>query len=196
MAEPGRGTLFLVVGPSGAGKDTLLDAARARLEPLGRHVFPCREITRPADAGGEQHIARSDAEFAARRADGHYALSWQAHGLGYGIGRAMLDDLAAGRHVVCNVSRGVLDEARQRLAPVRIVLVTAPDAVLARRIAARGRESAADAAARVARAPDAMPAGDDVVTIVNEGSLDVAIAAMLAALTAGDRVAGGGVGPA
>ena len=186
MADRGPGTLFLVVGPSGAGKDTLLDAARARLAPLGRHVFPRREITRAAGAGGEDHIAVTERDFKARCAAGAYALQWRAHGLGYGIPAGILDDLAAGRHVVGNVSRGVLDEARARFAPLQIVLVTAPDTILAARIAARARESAGDAAARLARAPYAMPGGDDVTTIVNDGSVDDAVGEMLAALAPDD----------
>lgn len=182
MAELMRGTLFLVVGPSGAGKDTLLDRARAVLEPLGTHVFPSREITRPVEAGGEAHLAVTPERFAQRVAAGHYALSWSAHGLDYGIDRAIEADLSAGRHVICNVSRGVIAEARQRFRPLRIIVVTAPDAVLAQRLAARGREAEQDVAARLARAPYATPTGPDVVTIANDGSIGKAAAAVLAAL--------------
>jgi phosphonate metabolism protein PhnN/1,5-bisphosphokinase (PRPP-forming) len=172
--------LVLVVGPSGAGKDTLMEGARAALAGDARFRFVRREITRPADAGGEAHMAVSEAAFAARTEAGGYALWWRAHGLGYGIPADIATDLAAGRVVVANVSRGVLAEAASRF-PVRVLEITAPPAVLAARLAARGRESAADIAERVRRAV-ALPAGLEVVTVMNDGAVAEGVAKVVAAL--------------
>lgn len=169
-----RGTLVLVVGPSGAGKDSVLAGARQALaEHSGIH-FARRCITRPADAGGEDHIALSPEEFARRRADGGFALAWQAHGLDYGIPVATTGRLAAGETVVANVSRTVLDEARRRFPPVLVVLVTAAPEVLAARLAARGREDAEDIRRRLARGDLDCP-GSDVVRLENDGRLDDAV---------------------
>ncbi len=172
--------LVLVVGPSGAGKDTLMDAARAALSGEAGVRFVRREITRPETAGGEAHLAVSEAEFVSRAAAGAYALHWRAHGLGYGIPADIAEDLAAGRVVVANVSRAVLEEAASRF-PVRVLEITAPVAVLAKRLAARGRESEADIAARLARAVP-LPAGLDVVSVFNDRSVDEGVAAVLAVL--------------
>jgi len=179
-----QGILILVVGPSGAGKDTLLDAARAQLSDDQRIVFPIREITRPAEAGGEIHIPVDPAAFARRRADGEYALSWEAHGLGYGVPASIERDLAAGRTVVLNVSRAVLEEARQRFAAVRVVNLSVPEAVLRQRLAARGREETAEIDRRVARAAAFVVTGDDVVTIVNDGPLALSASRFVAAILA------------
>lgn len=165
----GRGVLFLVVGPSGAGKDTLIEAAHAASAGDDRLVFPVREITRPADAGGEAHRPVDTATFSARRGQGAYALAWEAHGLGYGIPVSVTADLAAGRSVVVNVSRSVIDEARRRFPPVTVIQVAVPEDLLRRRLADRGRETADQIEARVARAGAFQVTGDDVVTLVNDG---------------------------
>ncbi len=177
----GRGLLVLVVGPSGSGKDTLIDGARRALAGDPQVVFPRRDITRPADAGGEDHCPVSFADFQARRSAGGYALAWEAHGLGYGIPAVVLDDLAAGRTVVVNVSRGVIEEAR-RIARLRVLSLVVPSAVLRQRLAARGREDAHDIEARVARAEAVAVAGDDVVTVVNDGTREAALAQFLGAI--------------
>jgi ribose 1,5-bisphosphokinase len=179
---PETGRLVLVVGPSGVGKDTLLDGARLQLAEDPDIVFPRRQITRPAEAGGEDHMPVSEATFEALEQAGGYALSWRAHGLGYGIPVGMGDDLAAGRTVVVNVSRTVLDAARARFGGLRVVSITANSELLARRLAARGREDGADVARRLARAEAIPVAGDDVVIVRNDGSPADGIAAMVAAI--------------
>jgi phosphonate metabolism protein PhnN/1,5-bisphosphokinase (PRPP-forming) len=168
--------LVLVVGPSGAGKDTLLDAARAKLEGDPRFRFVRRVITRPTDAGGEAHEAVTEAEFAER----DFALSWGAHGLRYGIPADIADDLAAGRVVIANVSRGAIPEAARRF-PVRVIEITAPPEILAARLATRGRETASDIAARLARSVE-LPTAVPVETVMNDADLDTGAARFLAAI--------------
>jgi len=179
-----RGTLILVVGPSGAGKDTLIDGARRHLAGDPRFVFARRAITRPESAGGEDHEAATDAEFARRKAAGGFLLDWRAHGLAYGLPASLAADLAAGRHVVANVSRAVIEEAARRLAPVAVVAVTAPRKALAARLAARRREAGADLDERLAREGAAAPAGVAVTTIVNDGTVAEGVDRFAAALEA------------
>lgn len=173
------GRLFAVVGPSGAGKDTLLAAAAAARPDL---TIARRVITRPAEAGGEPFEGVSPAEFAARAAAGAFALSWSAHGLHYGIPAGIDATLAAGRDVAFNGSRAVLEEAARRYPGLTVIHVTAPAPVLAARLAARGRESADDIAARLARAAFTLPPGLTVRVVDNGGPLAAGTAAFLAAL--------------
>lgn len=165
-----RGTLVLVVGPSGAGKDAVMAAARRLLRDDPAVHFATRCITRPADAGGERHVSLTPEDFTRRRDAGGFALSWRAHGLDYGVPAEIAGLLAQGGTVVANVSRTVLDEARRRFPPVRVVLVTAPVEILAARLAARGRESAADIHARLGRS-ELDCSGTDVTVIRNDGEL-------------------------
>ena len=171
-----RGTFVAVVGPSGAGKDTLIDAALAARPDLRRAR---RAIAPPRAAVGEDAEPMEPAAFDAAEARGAFALSWRAHGLRYGVPAAVEADLAAGRCVLANLSRGVLDAARARFAPFRAVLVTAPPTVLAERLAARGREDAEAIAARLARAG---PDDPDAIHVDNGGTLADGTAAFLAAL--------------
>jgi ribose 1,5-bisphosphokinase len=152
-----NGTLVLIAGPSGAGKDTLLRLAQQRLRGEPRFVFVCRVITRPRDAGAEDHEPASVAEFARRQEEGTFALSWEAHGLCYGVPRTIDRDLAEGRIVIVNVSRAIIPEAVHRYPNSRVVIITAPVEMLAARLAERGREPMSQHEARLRR-PD-LPVG-------------------------------------
>ena len=176
-----RGTLFLIVGPSGSGKDTLIDAARRTLAVDPRYVFARRVVTRPAGAGGEDHEPATPDEFAALASSSAFGLCWSAHGVGYGIRRETLAALGESRCVVANVSRQVITTAQRAFAPVKVIEVTAEPEALARRLAARGRESASDIAERLARAVP-LPEGLDIRRVDNSGDIETAAAAFLAAL--------------
>lgn len=181
----GPGTLLLVVGPSGAGKDTLIDIARTRFADNARVLFARRLVTRPAGAG-EAHGTLSEAEFEALRVEGRFPLFWRAHGLCYALGPEVAQAIAEGGVVVANGSRATLPEARTRFQRVRVVEVTAPVAVRAGRLAARGREDAADIEERLSRAPEVDVAPDLVIDNVGTPAdggeqLSAFIAAELAA---------------
>lgn len=174
--------LILVVGPSGAGKDSLMAGARRRLAGDARFHFARRVVTRPALPGAEDHDSLSPEAFERAEAAGGFLLSWRAHGLAYGVPADLDGHRRHGTAVVVNVSRAMVEEARARLRPVGVVVVTAPSAVLAARLAGRGRECAEDIAQRLRRAAAPMPAGNDVRTVVNDTGLDAGITAFVSAL--------------
>jgi ribose 1,5-bisphosphokinase len=149
----GRGTLVCVTGPSGAGKDTLIQLAHLRLAAEPGFLFPRRLVTRPLSAF-EDHGTLSPAQFEAGIQNGLFALHWRAHGLGYAIDGAILPAIAAGITVICNVSRDSIAPARAKFAQVKVVFITAPEAMIAARLATRGRESAADLSERLLRNAD------------------------------------------
>lgn len=179
-----RGTLILIVGPSGVGKDSLIAYCRTKLAGSDAVVFPRRAITRGADAGSEDHDSLTADDFRDGIAGGHFMLHWWAHGLGYGIPVSAAAELSTGTSVVVNVSRAVIDAARARFAPAIVVSVTAPVEILAERLRRRGRESGDLIPARLARAVEYEVSGADVVRLDNSGPVDVAGETLLALLKA------------
>ena len=176
------GRLVLVVGPSGAGKDTLLRMAGAALREDGRYRFPRRYVTRPAGDPHEDHVALTEEEFRARERAGEFGLAWRAHGLGYALPGTVDSLVADGRIVVANASRTVVAEARSRFARLGVIQVTASRETLALRLGARGRESGEESARRLARPAPAFPDGPDIRTLVNDGPLEAAAAAFVGLL--------------
>ncbi|MFP6849279.1 MAG: phosphonate metabolism protein/1,5-bisphosphokinase (PRPP-forming) PhnN [Pseudomonas sp.] len=144
------GRLIYLMGPSGSGKDSLLDAARERLAERDC-LIARRVITRSAEAVGEDAIGVTSAEFDQQEAAGGFALSWRANDLAYGIPQQIDDWLAAGQDVLVNGSRAYLPEARLRYPDLIGVLLTVEPAVLRERLLRRGRESIEQIEQRLAR---------------------------------------------
>jgi ribose 1,5-bisphosphokinase len=167
----GPGALVVVVGPSGAGKDTLLALAAAlcaqdsQIDPW--IVFPRRIVTRLPSAA-EDHDCVTPAQFDAEIGQGIYAFWWEAHGLKYALSAAIDTELRSGKTVVCNVSRTVVRRLRERYAEVTVVLVTAPKDVLLARLAVRGREREGDMAGRIERAATDDLAPDIVIENIGD----------------------------
>jgi ribose 1,5-bisphosphokinase len=171
-----------VMGPSGAGKDTVLARARALISPDLPVAFAHRYITRPADAGGENHVALSEVEFERHCARGLFIFHWSAHGFRYGIGVEADAWRRAGLVTVVSGSRehfATLDAHALRAIPV---LITASPGSLEARLQSRGREASDGVSARLARAAaiESHPAG--LITIVNDGAIDDAAKALIKVL--------------
>ncbi len=171
---PPTGVLVLVVGPSGAGKDTLIDGARAQLAGRPGLTFATRVVTRPASAF-EAHHSMGEKEFSAALAREAFCLSWSAHGLSYGLPASVGDRVRSGEIVVANASRAIIVEARRRFGRVKVVYITAPPDVLAARLAARGREKEPVLSRQPRPDDDRARASADVV-IENVGPPEVGIA--------------------
>jgi ribose 1,5-bisphosphokinase len=134
------GRLIYLMGPSGSGKDSLIEAARKPLQSLDCEVVR-RVITRSAESMGEDAIGVSHETFERRRQAGEFALSWNANGLDYGIPIQIDHWLREGRQVLVNGSRGHLAEALQRYPTLLPVLLTVKEEVLRERLLRRNRES-------------------------------------------------------
>ncbi len=173
--------LVYVIGPSGAGKDSVLQGLRDRWDlPASAH-WARRSITRPADAGGEQHEALDSATFEVHRKAQDFAMYWSANGHSYGIRHTEIQPLEEGLWVFVNGSRQWLHQLLDRWPSATVVHIGATPEVLAQRLSARGRESSEEVSARLARqVPLALP--ESSICIQNDGALHEAVNALKRAL--------------
>jgi ribose 1,5-bisphosphokinase len=181
------GTLIFLMGPSGSGKDSLIEAARSPLQTLNCVVVR-RVITRSAESVGEDAVGVSQEEFEERKAKGDFALSWHANGLDYGIPAVVDQWLKDGRHVLINGSRGHLAQALRRYPTLLPVLLTVKDDVLRERLLRRGREGLAEIEARLRRnrlfTADGLIGDTRIHRLDNSGDLAVTVANLLDLLKA------------
>lgn len=142
------GTLFLIVGASGVGKDTLIDLLKCRFPNI---CFPRRYITRPAGKGGEDYVSVSEEIFEKMISDDEFCVHWQAHGLHYGAHSNIRRTVEDGRNVVLNTSRSVIPLFESQFPRTVVIEITADKESLRERLLERARESAVDIEARLAR---------------------------------------------
>ncbi|NIZ15281.1 phosphonate metabolism protein/1,5-bisphosphokinase (PRPP-forming) PhnN [Phaeobacter sp. HF9A] len=181
-ASQRKGPVIAVVGPSGVGKDSLMQGL-AVADPRLRAMR--RVITRAPEAGGEDYQPVTEAEFEALATAGVFALHWRAHGLRYGIPRDIEALRIGASGVLVNLSRAVLLQAQEVFDDFRVISVTATPEVLAARLAARGREDAAEVQRRLSRASLALPEGlAQLFEVDNSGALGKAVAAAQAIIQA------------
>ena len=166
----GPGRFILVVGPSGAGKDTLIGLAQSACAEDDNIVFPRRVVTREATAFENNDGVSLDKFWQAHR-EGKFAVHWEAHGHCYALPCTVNDDIRANRTVVANVSRTVIEAMRRAYAKAVVVSIAAPAQVLAERLKFRRRSSDGQLTERLVRKVDAVASTPDV-TITNLGKAE------------------------
>jgi len=166
--------LFYVIGPSGAGKDTLINYARKQINGSQNVAFAHRYITRPPFSGNENHVSLTNEEFALRSKAGMFALSWGSHDKYYGVGQEINSWLNKGFNVVINGSREYLPVAQRLYPDLKVVLITARPEIIASRLAVRGREDAEEIARRIARTTELNTNLENCIEIQNNGTVEAA----------------------
>ena len=196
---PGR--LIYLMGPSGAGKNSLIASAREKLNKNKQLYFLPRYVTRQVSeqASGDDDFSISAAAFAHYKHIGAFALDWEAHGYCYGVSVTLDTLLRAGKCVVVNGSRAYLETARKKYPQMTAVLITVPADVARTRLEMRARENMDAINARVERAPEIAKHGlppAQYITIDNSGPLEHASQALLRVLLAGEPASYHSGGPA
>lgn len=179
------GTLFIVSGPSGAGKTTLIKAVMEQLTAMGIEIyFSVSHTTRRARTGevpGTHYYFVDDAEFS-RMIDAGEFLEWaHVHAHRYGTSRAeVVEKLRAGRDVILDIDyQGAKQIAGDgELAPRSLSVFIFPPTLetLEQRLRSRGLNTEAEIDLRLRKAIDEIFEGKDFYNyiIIND---DLAVAA-------------------
>ena len=176
--------LVLVVGPSGAGKDTLLRAARKEFASDSSRGFVRRYITRPPDANEDNYYVDA-AGFEELERSAFFLSSWQAHDNRYGIPRSEVEQRTCSQ-LIASISRTAIEDFQDHV--IHIVHVTARPDVLEERLRGRGREVSEQIHRRLRRQPVLSSSVGDVIDFDNSGALDESIRAFLSLLDDVQRI--------
>ena len=165
--------LIYIIGPSGAGKDSLLNGLRQDMTRMATPpplYFAQRTITRSHHQSNEDHEVVDESNFESLLQSHAFALNWFANGLHYGVRHTELAPMSEGAWVMVNGSRAYLEEAKLRFPGLTVLHITAPTEVLRARLLARGRETEPDIEARLMRSQSFLPEPQDLF-VSNDGSL-------------------------
>jgi ribose 1,5-bisphosphokinase len=180
MATMRKGLFLAIVGPSGSGKDTIIEALCKQLPNIKRVK---RYITREQQkAGGEDSYNIDFDIFGKLERDGGFAFSWSAHHLKYGLPITIFDEINVGKSLIANISRSILDQLSDKFEYYEIILITASDKILAERLEKRGRESKAQIEERLARSSFTIPNGISPLIIRNETTVEDAVSKIIASI--------------
>nr|MDO8117155.1 hypothetical protein [Candidatus Sigynarchaeota archaeon] len=178
-----EGCLFLIVGNSGSGKDSILDWVKAHWSCEKTDIIIAeRYITRPPAPETEKFVSVSQDEFKKIDHAGQFALKWNSYDMWYGVPREIVSKTKQGALVIVNVSRQIIEDTREQYPGTKVIFVSVPVSILLDRIKQRARESDSEIAARLDRAKhnETMPGADFVVE--NTGTVAEAGARLLAYL--------------
>jgi ribose 1,5-bisphosphokinase len=166
--------LIYIMGPSGAGKDSLLNSLHQEMASLGKAlplIMAQRTITRSHHQSNENHEAVDEASFESLLQSNAFALNWFANGLHYGIRHEQLAPMSKGSWVMVNGSRAYLEQAKLRFPGLTVLHITAPVDVLRSRLLARGRENEKDIEARLSRS-QSLESNPQDLYVINDGRLE------------------------
>lgn len=133
-------SLYYIVGPSGSGKDAVVQYFRESFATDLQVIIAHRYITRISDHT-ENSIALTQDEFDLRLEKKLFAMAWNANHLSYGVGVEIDAWLSAGMSVIVNGSREYIPVAVDKYsANIHVIFLDVSDDVLQERLQSRGRE--------------------------------------------------------
>ena len=173
------GTLFLVVGNSGSGKDSLIYGVSNIYPSNMKHLYVVRRyVTRPPSDTELNYSVTVD-EFKNLESQNKFALKWHIYGLDYGVPIEIDNWLRKGHPVIVNVSRTIVKAAKDKYNNIKIIFVEVPFEITLQRIQERGREKGDLLDDRIERARKFQKYSEADFVVDNSGQLEDAINQLL-----------------
>ena len=172
--------VFVITGPSGAGKGTLIKALVERVPVLEVAVSATTRPRRPGETDGVEYHFLDDAEFDRRVQGGEFVEHANYSGRRYGTLRSDLDQrLARGAPVVLEIEvQGARQVAETMPEAVRIFIAPPTEDALRTRLVGRGTDSPEDVEKRLATAREELRAQGEFAHVVYNDRLDDAVSAL------------------
>ncbi|HEY0089605.1 MAG TPA: phosphonate metabolism protein/1,5-bisphosphokinase (PRPP-forming) PhnN [Candidatus Lokiarchaeia archaeon] len=173
------GTLFLVVGNSGSGKDSIIYGVEEKYpKNLKKVRIVKRYITRPPDETEKNYSITPD-QFKKMERKRKFALSWHIYQIDYGVSIEIDDWLKEGYPVLVNVSRTIINEAKEKYENIKVVFINVPYEISMERVKDRGREKGDLLNERLERAKTHQECEEADFVVNNSGKLEDAVDQLL-----------------
>lgn len=189
MSTSKQANVFYLVGPSGSGKDSIINGIRSKVSDTEQLLIAHRYITREFDNLAENHIALSESEFKLRKTAGLFAMHWQANDYFYGIGCEVNEWLSKGFSVLFNGSRQQIDNAKLIFGKrLQVIVIDVSPERLVKRLQKRGRERKDQITARLQRSlqyQESLP--EDCWHLDNNGDLKSCVEKLYAYIAANNN---------
>jgi guanylate kinase len=177
--------VFVITGPSGVGKGTLIRLLRERVPELALSVSATTRAPRPGEEDGSDYHFLSDAEFARRVEAGEFVEWAEYSGRRYGTLRSELErHLAEGRPVVLEIEVQGARQVREAMPEAIQIFIEPPDGEALRdRLVGRGTDDSDAIARRLAVAEEELAAAGEFQYRVVNDRLDEAVARLVEIVT-------------
>lgn len=180
-----RGSLFIVSGPSGVGKGTLVAAALKALPNLALSVSATTRPPRPGDVEGVDYYFKTEEEFDQLIQNGGFVEWAEVHGRRYGTLTSEVNKaLGEGKDLILEIDPQGFMQVKSHMSEVVSIFIAPPSLEeLKRRLKQRGTEDDQSISQRLKTAEIEIQAKDSYNVVIINDDLEKALQELVSLIT-------------